>query len=120
MKKDFSALSFSEKERICESVFDCNGPYWHLYTDGTRMQNIFCNKEDFKIGMWCLAASLHLCKSVRAVTFELMGDHIHLILTGQKENCIMAFDIFISRLKQVFAKAGHAIDWSKLKMDILP
>lgn len=39
MKKEFSALSFSEKERICESIFINNGPYWHLYTDGTKMQN---------------------------------------------------------------------------------
>ena len=47
MKKDLSALSFSEKERICESVFIANGPYWHVYTDGTKMQNIFC---DIKLG----------------------------------------------------------------------
>ena len=120
MKKDFSALSFSEKERFCESMFVNNGPYWHVFTDGTKMQNIFCNEEDFKIGMWCLAAAPHLCKSVRALTFELMGNHVHLILAGQKEDCILAFDIFESRLKQVFAKTGHAIDWSKLKMDILP
>jgi hypothetical protein len=120
MKKDFSALSFSEKERVCECIFIDNGPYWHVYTDGTKMQNIFCNEEDFKIGMWCLAAALHLCKSVRAITFELMGNHVHLILAGQKEDCIMIFEIFTSRLKQVFAKAGRIIDWSNFKMDILP
>ena len=120
MKKDFSALSFSEKERICESIFVSNGPYWHIYTDGTKMQNIFCNEEDFKIGMWCLAAALHLCKSVRALTFELMGNHIHIILAGEKKVGIMVFDIFESRLRQVFAKSGRIIDWSNFKMDILP
>ena len=120
MKKDFIALSFSEKERICESVFDSNGPYWHLYTDGTLMQNIFCNEEDFKIGKWCLAAALHLCKLVRAITFELMANHIHLILAGEKEDCIMVFEIFKSRLRQVFAKTRRTIDWSNFKMDVLP
>ena len=60
MKNDFSALSFSEKERICEGIFISNGPYWHIYTDGTKMQNIFCCEKDFKTGMWCLAAALHL------------------------------------------------------------
>ena len=120
MKKDFSALSFSEKERVCESIFINNGPYWHLYTDGTKMQNIFCNDEEFIIGMWCLATALHLCKSIRVITFELMGNHIHLILAGQKEDCIMVFEIFTSRLKQVFAKAGRIINWNSLKMDILP
>lgn len=120
MKKDWSALSFSEKERVCESIFIDNRPYWHLYTDGTRMQNIFCNEEDLKIGMWCLAAALHLGKSVRIITFELMGNHIHLILAGRKEDCIMTFGIFSSRLKQAFSKTGRIIDWSSFKMDILP
>ena len=120
MKKDFSALSFSEKERICESIFISHGPYWHIYTDGTMMQNIFCNEEDFKIGMWCLAAALHLCKSVRAITFELMGNHVHLILAGQKEDCIKAFGLFVERLRQAFPKRQRIIDWSKLKMEILP
>ena len=120
MKKDFSALSFSEKERICESIFIRHGPYWHIYTDGTKMQNIFCNEEDFIIGMWCLAAARHLCKSVRVITFELMGNHVHLILAGTKEDCIKVFDLFAARLKKAFPKTQRVIDWSKFKMDILP
>jgi hypothetical protein len=32
----------------------------------------------------------------------------------------MIFEIFTSRLKQVFAKARRAIDWSNFKMNILP
>ena len=119
MKKDFSALSFSEKERICESIFIANGPYWHVYTDGAKMQNIFCCEEDFIVGMWCLASALHLCKSVRALTFELMGNHVHLILAGQREECIKAFDLFAARLRQAFPKRQRVIDWSKFKMDIL-
>lgn len=120
MKKDLNALSFSEKERICESIFIANGPYWHLYTDGTKMQNIFCNEKDFIIGMWCLAAARHLCKSVRVITFELMGNHVHLILAGAKEDCIKVFDLFEARLKKAFPKRQRAIDWSKFKMEILP
>ena len=120
MKKDLSALSFSEKERICESIFISHGPYWHIYTDGTQMQNIFISKEDFIMGMWCLAAAQHLCKSVRVITFELMGNHIHLILAGAKEDCIKVFDLFAARLKKAFPKRQRAIDWGKFKMDILP
>ena len=120
MKKDFRALSFSEKERICESIFIANGPYWHLYTDGTMMQNIFISKEDFIIGMWCLASARHLCKSVRIITFELMSNHVHLILAGTKEDCIKAFELFATRLRQAFPKRQRAIDWSKFKMEMLP
>ena len=84
------------------------------------MQNIFCSEEDFTVGMWCLASALHLCKSVRALTFELMTNHIHLILSGQREDCIKAFDLFAARLRQAFPKRQRTIDWSKFKMDILP
>lgn len=120
MKNDYSALSFSEKERFCEYTFIANGPYWHVYTDGTKMQNIFCCEEDFKTGMWCLATSLHSNKEIRALTFELMTNHIHLILSGQRENCITAFDFFAARLKMSFPKRQRAIDWREFKMDILP
>ena len=120
MKKDYSALSFSEKERICESIFVNNGPYWHVYTDGTKMQNIFCCEDDFKNGMWCLASAVHLCEGVRLITFELMGNHAHLIMAGLREACIKAFDLFETRLKKAFPKNERAIDWSQFKMDILP
>ena len=120
MKKDFITLGFSEKERICENVFITNGPYWHIYTDGTKMQNIFCCEEDFRTGMWALAASLHLRKEVRALTFELMTNHVHLIIAGQRENCIKAFDVFSTRLKMAFPKRQRTIDWSQFKMNILP
>lgn len=121
MKKDFSALSFSEKERICESIFISNGPFWHVYTDGTQMQNIFSHEEDFKAGMWCLAASLHSNREmIRALTFELMSNHVHIILAGQRENCIKAFNLFAARLKMAFPRRRRTIDWSKFKMDILP
>ena len=120
MKKDLSSLSFSEKERICEMVFVANGPYWHTYTDGTKMQNLFCCEDDFKIGMWCLATALHLCKNVQLITFELMGNHVHLIMAGAKDDCIKAFDLFETRLKKAFPKGQRAIDWSQFKMDIIP
>ena len=120
MKKDLCALSFSEKERICESIFVANGPYWHVYTDGTKMQNIFCSEEDFNAGMWCLAAALHLSKDVKALTFELMANHVHLILAGKREDCVKTFELFAARLKKAFPKRERAIDWGQFKMDILP
>ena len=70
--------------------------------------------------MWCLAAALHLCEDVHLLTFELMGNHVHLILAGLREACIKTFDLFAARLKRAFPKRQHTIDWSKFKMEILP
>jgi len=49
-----------------------------------------------------------------------MGNHVHLILAGQREECIKAFDLFAARLRQAFPKRQRVIDWNKFKMDILP
>ena len=120
MKKDLNALSFSEKESICERLLISNGPYWHLYTDGTKMQNIFCCEEDFKAGVWILASTLYMSKGVNSLTFELMSNHVHLIFAGQREDCINAFELFVSKLRLAFPKRQRAIDWSNFKMEILP
>jgi REP element-mobilizing transposase RayT len=120
MKKDSGALSFSEKERICENTFINNEPYWHLFTDGTRMQNIFRNEDEFKVGMWSLATSLHLHKDVRLLTFALMSNHIHLILSGRQKDCIEIFNLFSTRIKTIFSKANRAIDWKPFEMNIQP
>ena len=120
MKKDHSALNFSEKERACEIAFARNAPYWHLYTDGAKMQNIFCCEEDFKLGMWCLATSLHLCKGVQILTFEIMNNHIHLIMSGTKDKCIQVFELFVTRIKHGLSKTGRIIDWKSFNMDFLP
>ena len=83
------------------------------------MQNIFCCDKDFMTGMWCLAAGVHLCKGVVMLTFELMANHVHLILAGKQEDCIKAFDLFAARLKKAFPKRERAIDWSQFRMDML-
>ena len=120
MKIGNGALSFSEKERICETLFECNGPFWHLYTDGTSMQNIFRNEEDFNTGMWLLAASWCIAERVQILTFELMSNHIHVILSGQREACLNLFETFRSKIKRAFIKAGHCIDWTRFKAEIIP
>jgi REP element-mobilizing transposase RayT len=120
MKKDYCALSFSEKERNCERTFEENGPYWHLYTDGTQMQDIFCSEEEFRTGMWTLAGAAHQQKDVRILTFQIMNNHLHKIFAGREESGIEMFERLETRLRRLFSKTGRAIDWSRFKMEILP
>lgn len=119
MKKDICALSFSEKERICEKTFIEHGPYWHLYTDGTRMQDIFCTDEDMDIGMWILASAVCSVKDVKIITFEIMSNHVHKILSGKRESCIKMFDLFKARLKRVMNRRGRMVEWDLFNADIL-
>ena len=72
--------TFTEKEVECESEFRKEGPFWHLYTDGTVMENVFISDEMMKCAMTALAVEAILNPNVKIITFELMANHIHLIL----------------------------------------
>lgn len=113
-------LTFLEKERLCEREFETNGPFWHLYTDGTQMENIFTNDEEMDIGMALLAVSCVLSPSLRLVTFQLMRNHVHLILAGEREACLALFVGYKQRLVKVYGKRETAVDWSKFQAEILP
>lgn len=120
MKKGYCTRSFSEKESLCENSFIENGPYWHLYTDGTQMQDIFCTEEETDIGMWILATAACSVKDAFMVTFEIMANHIHLIMSGRKDSCLKLFEIFKSRLRRVMKLSGRIIDWSQFDASIIP
>ena len=112
-------LTFLEKERLCEREFEMNGPFWHLYTDGTRMENIFTSDEELDIGMVLLAVSCLLSPSVRLVTFQLMRNHIHLVLAGERQACLDLFEGFRQRLIKVYGKRETIVDWSEFHAEIL-
>lgn len=113
-------LSYSEKQRICENNFNLSGPFWHLCTDGTQMQDIFCCEDDFKLGMHIIASASCLSAKVQIVAFEIMSNHLHLILAGRHEECLDLFTRVSQKLKRVYAKAGRAIDWSSFEAELIP
>lgn len=113
-------LTFSEKERKCERSFEKSGPFWHLYTDGRVMEDFLCTEEDFKIAMTTLAVTAVLFEKVRIITFELMSNHIHMILNGEAEDCMELFERLKARIRRILKTAGRIIDWEAFKADILP
>lgn len=114
------ALTFFEKEKLCEERFDASGPFWHLYTDGTRMQNVFVTKELFEIGLAALGVSCRLVPQVKLVSFELMVNHLHLIMTGQREDCCLLFEMFKDRLIRIFSRNDVVVDLTDFNPHIIP
>lgn len=112
-------MSFVEKERLCEKVFDDNGPFWHVYTDGSRMVDLFSSETEMKEGMTALAVCSVLYRAAQLVTFELMNNHVHLIMCGAQDDCLRLFDMFKRRLKRVFQRNGKAVDWERFQAQIL-
>ena len=84
------------------------------------MEDFLCTEEDFKTAMTALAVAAVLFKKVRIITFELMSNHIHMILNGEAEDCLELFERFKARLRRILKTNGRIINWDAFKADILP
>ena len=113
------ALTFFEKEKLCEERFEASGPFWHLYTDGTKMQNVFVTKELFEIGVAALGVSCRMMPLVKLLSFELMTNHVHLIMAGQREDCCLLFEMFKDRMIRIFSRSDVVADLTDFNLHIL-
>lgn len=113
-------MTFAEKERICESEFQISGPFHHLYSDGRRMEDFLCDEDDFRTAMTTLAVTSILSPEVSIITFELMSNHIHLILSGDNDDCMELFSRFKKRIRKVLLSKGKTVDWDSFCAEILP
>ena len=80
--------------------------YYHLCTDGLKEGLIFNNAAEFAFGM-CLMGLIWLKFSIRIYAFELMPNHIHIILSGTGEHCLMAFDYLKRKLSARLLRDGY-------------
>ena len=119
MQEKRDMLTFPEKESACETAFVENGPFWHLCTDGTKMADIFCTESDFKLGMIALAVCIVLFGKVELVTFELMNNHVHMILRGSKDECMEFFVMFKGKLKRLFKDHERTVNWDDFEATII-
>ena len=110
--------TFIEKEAMCEQVFKEEGPFWHLYTDGTIMENVFTSDELMKNAMTALAVETILNRKVKILTFEIMRNHIHLISAGLRDDILKLFADFKTRLIRVYRSMGVVVDWNKFQASI--
>lgn len=92
--------SYLELERECESLFLSQEPIWHLYTPGESTDLLFTNQDDFVAGMNMVALSALDHSEVKKFTFELMNNHIHSVIAGEKDHVIKFFDAFKKRLSR--------------------
>ena len=111
--------SFVEKERQCERAFENAGPFWHLCTDGTKMENIFTCNDDMKKGMISLAKSKCMTPGIDIITFEFMINHVHIILSGGRSECMQLFKTFKKNLIRVLGSSKKGINWTLFDAQLL-
>ena len=101
--------SFAEKEAICEAVYRDLGPCYHIYT-AEGFDTVFVTEADFKAGMTILAICAMAFPDIRILTFQLMGNHLHLTVAGARERCLALFDLFKKRLQSYLKRSGSPAD----------
>ena len=109
------AKSFRELEHLCESLFLCQGSIWHLYTPGDSTNLLFRNREDFIAGMNIMAFSALDYPQLRHFTFELMNNHLHAVVAGEKEVILEFFNNFKKRLSRYLLSQETYIDVLTIK-----
>lgn len=120
MAKDFYAgeivqagRSFSDKECRCRQVFQMAveqfGGFWHLCTPGEGQPVIFRKREDYAFMMTLIACCAYAFPAVKVITFEVMSNHVHLLLCGSREDVLAFFALLRRRLKRYLALAGDAV-----------
>jgi REP element-mobilizing transposase RayT len=82
----------------CEAAFARSGPFWHLYTDGEKMEMYFTGPSDFLFGLALLGICTASFPHCRILTFALMSNHLHLIVVGQEKDVRAFFALFKERL----------------------
>lgn len=114
---EIGSLTPYEFERRCDLKFVENGPYWHICSP-PDFPAFFCNDSEFKQGVTQLALCAFEFK-VRIVAFELMNNHLHLILAGERDECEKLFYSYRSRISRVSKTFGHDISFDRMHPNVI-
>ena len=101
--------SFSEKEARCEILFRDLAPCWHLYTP-EDFEIIFSSDEDFKAGMILMSLCALSFPGVKILAFQLMSNHLHIVLSGSEDDCHAFFRMLRHRLQVYLKGLGKTVD----------
>lgn len=90
-------MNYFDKEKLCQDAFDAAnesfGPFWHICTPGDRVVSINETDEDYRFSVSNLAISAAEA-GVVVVTDQVMSNHLHSIMGGEKQRCLYALDLF--------------------------
>lgn len=114
------ARTFYDAECQCELVFQNNGPYYHLCTPGEQMEILFEDEADFRFAMNLVAFCTWQTKGVIVLTFEIMKNHLHLVLSGDRARILEWFSLFKRRLQRYLLDKGVVKNLSRFEASLFP
>lgn len=92
------------KER--QEISNLKKGYYHLSTDGWKEGYLFHTKEQYAYAMTVIGL-LVLQFDIVIYSFSLMPNHIHILLSGNGQACLKAFDYLRNKLSDRLQKDGY-------------
>lgn len=111
--------SFAETEKRCNSLFRSLGPTFNACTP-ENYPVIFISEDDYRAGMCILAVCIRLFPKIRLYTFQLMSNHLHLVLSGPETDIQSCFSMFKKRLLKHFHSKGRFISLKGFDLKLNP
>lgn len=92
--------NYRDLEAYCESRFLQGGPYWHIYTPGVETPVLFGVKEDYVFMMNLICQSAVATDGMEILAFEIMSNHLHIVVSGEESFARRFFAFLGKRLKR--------------------
>ena len=92
--------NYRDLEAYCESRFLQDGPYWHIYTPGVETPVLFGVKEDYVFMMNLICQSAVATDGMEIIAFEVMSNHLHIVVSGEELFARRFFAFLDKRLKR--------------------
>lgn len=102
-KQTMKSNNYFNNETKCELAFNVGGPYYHLYSSGIDCPVIFRTDEDYKLACNMIPLCLIQFPRLSMITFQIMSNHVHMIIEGEESECIQFFNVYKKRLKYLYA-----------------
>lgn len=113
-------ISHIESERVCEAAFLKSGEWWHLYTPGNLTALIFTSDDGYRFAMNLMARCAAEFPTLLIAAFEIMSNHLHIVLCGDKHIIQEFFDTYRRRLKRFLSGRGPIRLPSQFQMELKP
>ena len=113
-------ISYIESERMCEATFLSGGRWWHLYTPGNLTSLVFANDNDYRFAMNLMARCLAEFPTLSVITFEIMSNHIHIVLSGDEHIINEFFATYRKRLKRYLSTKAQGRLSNQFQMSLKP
>lgn len=94
-------VNFLIREQDCADVFYSLGPVYNACTPENH-PIVFKTDADFKAGMSILAICALMFPRIRIYAYQLMSNHLHLVIAGEKKDIEDFFEYFRGRLDRYF------------------